>query len=696
MKNIFYISASIVLFLLPQLVFSQIEEDGEPGGKPSGGLGIEREKADSIPLHITTWHIDKMNKADTVKVDTSVNGFFLYRPMEEFYTVASQLGNLGLPCMSNIYSERQQFETGFFFMQPFALYAKLPENINFYNTTRPFTRLGATLNANKELEEITLHVLHTQNVNPFFNIGLKYDHISSEGIYKNQKTKCHSLSAFTSYSRKRYELHTAYIFNKFKIGENGGFKGDSTDQDNEFIPVHLENGFTTLSNNRFFVVQQFNFGKQPVRASTADSTLSTDSLYAPLRLDSLPVDTAAINDSLLTDTSGVEKKTVSDSLISKHYVPRFGVLHRLEYAGATRIYQDEFSLSEFATNPFYKNAFYDSTATYDSVAVKSLKNSIECRIIENPLRNISLGMSFFLSHEWRQIYNQKHFILNRNDTSYSNLSLSAMLYRFAGKKWKWNAMATYTFSGYNTGDYALRGRLSKQFHGKNDTTNITIKAGTTWQRPDYFLEQYHSNHFQWNNSFDKEFRLFGKLEFNKPKWRLRTGLHYYNLKNYVYLDTLALPAQETGIITLASAFMEKNLVAGKFHFNNKAVYQTVSNSTVMPLPEFTFTNTTYFQHAFFKKVLFIQAGFRLTYYSTFKAYAFMPATDCFYLQNNTETGNYPMLDVFINGKVRVVHFFIRYRHLSALLNEKKKFYPVYQYPYIDPDIRFGVAWRFKD
>jgi len=65
----------------------------------------------------------------------------------------------------------------------------------------------------------------------------------------------------------------------------------------------------------------------------------------------------------------------------------------------------------------------------------------------------------------------------------------------------------------------------------------------------------------------------------------------------------------------------------------------------------------------------------------------------FYVQDREELGSFPLLDFFINAKVRQARIYFKLEHFNSSFSESK-FYAAPGYPYRDFVIRFGLVWNF--
>ena len=131
---------------------------------------------------------------------------------------------------------------------------------------------------------------------------------------------------------------------------------------------------------------------------------------------------------------------------------------------------------------------------------------------------------------------------------------------------------------------------------------------------------------------DKEFRTRIEGELSIARWRTRLKAGVENIKNYTYFNQQAMPEQKSGSIQVLSASLNQDFKLGIFHLDNEVTRQKSSDQTVLPLPDLSLYHNFYMQFKLAKKVLSVQLGADVRYFSKYNAPAYMPAIQNFYLQ----------------------------------------------------------------
>ena len=154
------------------------------------------------------------------------------------------------------------------------------------------------------------------------------------------------------------------------------------------------------------------------------------------------------------------------------------------------------------------------------------------------------------------------------------------------------------------------------------------------------------------------------------------------------------PFQESGTVNHLKLKYEKEIKWRKWALMNTVMYQEVTqDNQVLNLPQVVTRNSLYFSSDVFKKAMFLQTGVTFKYFTSYNMDAYNPLLGEFYIQNNEELGGYPLLDVFINAKVKQTRIYLKAEHLNSIFSEPN-YYSAPNYPYRDFVIRFGLVWNF--
>jgi hypothetical protein len=596
-----------------------------------------------------------------IPFDTVFSLFNRFKIADRYSPVNASMGNYGLPFYQINFFDRISDPDKFLYRYYYP-FMHVPERSVFMNTQVPFTELVWTFAGPKVTSEQTFRVRHTQNVNRFLNFGFIYDIIYSLGQYSYQRSENKTFTLFSSYTGIKYNLYFAAGINNLISFENGGIAdknklNQTPPRDVEVNLAGLNKANSTLKNRNLLLVQRYNIGSNS----------------AP-KADTLP-----------------QKRSGFFGLSGT-----FSHIFILE--NNKRSYSDSYPGSGF-----YDTAFISKTVTFDSLYMRSVKNTVRFDFTTDTTRKFRLGGGVGLRNEIFR-YSQ---IIPTHDTTFadtaswnrSNNAVVGRLFNNIGDKFRWLATGELFLTGYRAGDFNLNGEISKSFDWKKGRAAWLLTGGITNRQPSFWYNQWGSNHFEWNNNFKKEFRIDLGTSFSYPGRKTEIKFNYAIIDNYTDFDTTAHPSQHSGGLSVAAITISKGLKAWKFHLDSDAIFQKSSNAEVLDLPLITVRSTGYFEHLFrFKKTggkLNTQLGVDVTWHSLYHPYSYMPSTGRFYRQDKVSTGNYPFLNLFLNFKLKRTRVFLMYDHINAnMMGLNYDMIP--GYPLNIRMFRYGLAWTFYD
>jgi hypothetical protein len=618
------------------------------------------EKADSVP-HATKQY--KLNDIYTeiinVPLDTVINTFHRYKKTEDISPFFQNLGNYGLPYVELDFFERP-VDPEYFIYRHLRYFMHHAGNKLYIDTQVPFTELKWTFGGERQLAEQTLGVRHAQNVTPFFNIGLDLDVIYSLGQYNYQKSDNRSFTLHASYLGDKYKAFASWSINNLKAYENGGIADPAVlDQyETRDVPVNLGGLNTAISrvkNMNFQVIQKYTVG-------------------------------------------GGKKNTIADSTENEKKAGLSGTFsHILEYEKGRRIYEDN-----YPGLGFYDTIYINESVTYDSLYARVLKNTLRFDFNTGEKAKFQLGIGVGVVNEqniFAQIMPTHEEEVPADSARWKENSnaLLGTLFNRIGEKFGWRADGKLYFTGLRAGDFELKGNISKSFNEGEKRSELVARGSVINTGPAWWMNNWGSNHFEWSNDFNSEFRINVGGSFNYPGANLNAGIDYALITNMFYFNKEAMPEQYDGVLSVISARLNKNFSFWKFRFDNSLLVQKSSNNDILYLPLVCARSAFYFDHEFYFKVtngrLETQLGFEAEYNTAYNSYSYMPATGVFYVQDEIKTGNYPVINVYANIKLKRTRLFVGVEHVNYGLMGYDYFISPY-YPMNIRMFKFGIAWTF--
>ncbi|OFX60758.1 MAG: hypothetical protein A2W84_10605 [Bacteroidetes bacterium GWC2_40_13] len=587
--------------------------------------------------------------------DSSLYDFHQHQPGYRYSINNSYLGNIGLAMKSNIYFDPQP-ATDFLFMQSFSAYTFQRQNVDYYNVAKPFTKFGVNIGPKDEQD---IDIVHTQNVNRYLNFSAHFKNYSGEGFYVNQKTRNNAGVFGASYTQGRLATHFNYIFNKVDVQENGGITDTyfvtGPTLATKLISTRLTGGTNYFKDQQLFIDQKIGFLKTHVPDSA----------------------------------------TVGEFWFSLQY--------SYEQQKSSKIYTDESHLyQDLDGNNFYLYPnTYNASTTFDTCNFKIRKQNIRINLEENPRSYPFIGAYVGVGTEKMESYFFNKDTLFNYSHAYTKKSqyFEGGMYRQKGEKFSFLANYLIYLTGYKQGDFQMYGNIRQKFGSGKNQVEAKAEGGQYRETPDYFLQRYYSNHYRWQNNLNPQYRTELKFGLDIPGYHTKMGTRFSILKDYIYFDESATPAQYTNAFSVFDLYIDNRFDFWKFGTITRLNYQKTTNDRVLPLPEFSGYFSLFFQpDIYFKDTegrMKFQLGVDVTYWTKFHGPAYSPALALFYNQSEQSIGNYPYVGAFWNFEIKRLRFYLRGEHLNYGYMERNYFIAS-GYPSNRFVLRYGLVWTFYD
>ncbi|MEX0312708.1 MAG: putative porin [Allomuricauda sp.] len=531
------------------------------------------------------------------------------------------------------------------------------EDINYYNVPTPMTELmfKTTLEQGQLLD-----ALLTFNFTKRFNVSIAYKGFRSLGKYRFDQAQSGNFRTSFSYSNKKgnYNLRGHITAQDIEAEENGGllnreqFEDTETDDftDRARIDVRYTDANNRILGKRYFFDHELKlFGRKKDSTDVKPTALAVGHEFS-YETKFYDFTQSARNDAFGQDPfiTPIEDRARLKTMFNKGFV-KFSNKTLGDIKGWASLYN--------------YNYFFNSVLITDDGTIQNQLKGEE----------IALGGSY-----------AKNFgrLLLTGDLNYN---ISGEL---GGTSF--NAALKYDINEY----YTIYGGI----HASSRMPNFN-----------FLLYQSDYRNFNWQNTdtFEKEQTQSISFGVNSKKWG-RLQAEYSALDNYTYFESIATqeqidnaqetafvkPFQQTETINHLRVKYENDIKWRRWTLSNTVLYQEVTqDKQVLNLPQLVTRNSLYFSKDIFKKAMYLQTGVTFKYFTSYNMNAYNPLLGEFYIQNNEEFGGYPLLDVFINAKVRQTRIYLKAEHLNSIFSEPN-YYSAPNYPYRDFVIRFGLVWNF--
>ena len=642
----------------------------------------------AVPTVIRAWQLDTWTGvADTL---ASIDSSYIDYPMRDRlhdYSISNvSNSNLISPNQSRIYFARQK-TTDLIFADAYTPYIITPQQVKYYHTTTPYSTIAYKKGFVTNLDQNDISFSFTGNVSRRTNLGMTIDYLNSYGRFANQEGKTVFGSVFGSYNGDHYSLQSSFTWNTLSNFENGGLMNPSDLQGvlkPEDMPVKMQG----MSGLRYLSGYLNHYYSICVERERKVNYRERDE----------------------------EGKWVKKDSIKIEYVPVTTFRHIFEVTDATKRYKEK-----SATQSILPNTYRNPIQTNDSAACLTIKNTLTVTFEEEFNTWLKFGaMVYAMNESQRHItaIGQTENIVNLEpwgntygdvlantlhlmpDTLYgqrwtNNTYVGGALYKHRGQYIHYGFDGNVCLLGYKLGEFQVNGHLDAGFRLGKDSMTIAAKAFFRNETPDYYLQHYRSNHYRWDNNFQKTLRLRVSGEVAYPtQWvKPKLNVSFENITKHIYFDTDGTPKQLDGNIQVLAADLQLNITTPWVNLDNHVIYQHAS-SDKLPLPALTLYHNLYY-HGCWVKALDVQIGVDMRFFTQYYAPLLNPALGQFYIQNTELVGNYPVMNIYANFYVKSLRLklFAQYQHFNASFMNKQ-YFEMPGYP-MGPDMfRAGLAWHF--
>lgn len=527
------------------------------------------------------------------------------------------------------------------------------DDVKDYRVPTPLTELYFKTVVNQGQQS---DALFTSNLSPEFNFSIGYKGVRSAGDYENTLTSTGIFKFTSSYLSKsgRYRMRLHTTFQNLENQESGGlnatslanFLSNEADfQNRARLDVILDDATSTLNGKRFYIDQDYElFGSK-------DST----SYYS-----------ARVYNTMFYE--------------DKYY--RYD-----ETSASTSFLGDAYVNSNIRNQTDLEEGSIEAGLTYDHYILGYFKAGVARRKYNygyNRILNLATG-----------------FITNR---------LEGELYQFKGEFAKRigdfdiSAEVGLNVVGDLSGQY-INGQAAYDF----DEVNVQAGLSISSRAPDFNYQLFQSDYvnYNWQNGFNniEKQELFFKAtsdRFIDVELRFTTIQDQtYFAESLVFNDAMevtgfnAKPFQASSDITYLKLKAHKDIrFLTHFGLDNTVMFQNVTqDESVINVPTFTTRNSLYYKNRFFKSALQIQTGITFKYFTSYNMDGYDPVLGEFYTQNREQFGDFPLVDIFLNARIRQTRIFFKLEHANATFSDPV-FFSAPRNPYRDMTLRFGLVWDF--
>jgi hypothetical protein len=227
-------------------------------------------------------------------------------------------------------------------------------------------------------------------------------------------------------------------------------------------------------------------------------------------------------------------------------------------------------------------------------------------------------------------------------------------------------------------------------------------------KPSFLAQAYRGHHDQWHNRFNNEdvTSLAALAKHDSKMLSVRLGARYRDQGNYVYFVKGTFPGTAQTVMPVQSGGRQRLLspegsvrvvFLGNFTLRaSLTLNQLLQNDDdALEVPAWM-VNTQFYYHGFlWKRNLEVNIGTETHLQPGYYAYGYDPVVQQFYRQSDSLVAGYPIVDAYLDGKIKWARFFVRYHNVLQLFRSTG-YLATPGYPAMRNVLDFGFDFAFYD
>ncbi|MFC2512983.1 MAG: putative porin, partial [Prevotella denticola] len=432
--------------------------------------------------------------------------------------------------------------------------------------------------------------------------------------------------------------------------------------------------------------------------------------------------TVNLEDSVQTETLRKQdaQKETAEQWMKEEYVPVTSFIHTVRFDNYRRIYQAYNTPKDFYAQNYFNYGTTVNDSIYDRTKHWAFRNTFAVALLEGFNKWAKAGLKAFVSYELRHYElpvmttpagASAAFFDGEQKWNQHDVSVGGQLLKTQGRTFHYDISAEAWLAGDRAGQFHIDGHADLGFPLLGDTVQLAATAFLHRSAASFYMEQFHSKHYWWDNHLDQQIhsRILGEFSLKKIRTRLRVG--YDVLKNYTYFGIQndrtksgdnylvqhnALNVRQSGSpVSLLTLQLQQDLRLGILNWQNVLTLQKSSKDDILPVPLFNAYSNLFIRFRI-ARVLDVDLGVDGRYFTDYYAPEYIPGIGAFGIQeteaSRTKIGNYPVLDVYANFQLQHTRFFVMFSHVNSSDGGDYFFTP--HYPLNQRIFRFGISWNF--
>lgn len=240
--------------------------------------------------------------------------------------------------------------------------------------------------------------------------------------------------------------------------------------------------------------------------------------------------------------------------------------------------------------------------------------------------------------------------------------------------------------------FDLQGKVDTYWRGFGVSGMAAIKRTAA---PWLYRKQSFSGQNLWNNEPPALFTqlLGGAIGYDTDFMTARLTLKQIFQSNIPYLNNQGRP-DTLADQTMISLVPVLNAKWGLFHTENQLTL-FLSENTHPFYPTLSGNHNLFIEDKWFKDRMHINLGLSLYWKNMHNGYYYLPYVQSFLPSEEKLAAEY-RVSPFFAFRVKTFKFFVRMENVNLFWQEGKALYDTFHYPLMDPALRLGIEWIFRD
>jgi hypothetical protein len=324
-----------------------------------------------------------------------------------------------------------------------------------------------------------------------------------------------------------------------------------------------------------------------------------------------------------------------------------------------------------------------------------MKNTIGLSLREGFQDWVKFGLTAFVHFEKRRFTLPDDSA--RSTINYDEFStyLGAEFSKHQGQFLTYRGRGEFCLVGSDLGEFRVEGDLKTQFNLAGKEASVKASGYIKNLTPAFYLRHHHSRYYWWDEPFKKTQRvnISGEIDIRQTRTNMIVGVE--SIQNFIYFGKTGNPEQYESNLQVISARLKQDFRTKGFGWENEIAYQLSSDKNVLPLPQVAAYSNLYIDFTY-ANVLDIQLGVDAHYYTLYYAPYYEPATQQFQNQDIRKIGNYPIVNAYVNFRLKQARFFVCAYNLGSMFITPTEYFSLLHYPLNPMKIKTGISFYLKN